>query len=112
MFGLCIGFYNGFLGPGTGAFWVFVFMFFLGFDMVSASMHAKPLNMTGSFFSLIVFMIGHHVIYAVGMVMAIGQLIGSRIGAHLVLKNGIALVRPLYLFVVTAMVILLFVKMG
>ena|SRR3990167_470162 len=110
IFGLCIGFYNGFLGPGTGALWVFVFMFFMGFNLVSASMHAKPLNMTGSFFSLVVFMIGHHVIYAIGMIMAIGQLIGSRIGAHLVLEKGIKLVRPLYLLIVTMMTLLLFVK--
>ncbi len=111
VFGLCIGFYNGFLGPGTGALWVFVFMFFLGLNLVSASMHAKPLNMIGSFFSLIVFMIGHHVIYAVGMIMAVGQLVGSRIGAHFVLEKGVSFLRPLYLFVVTAMTLLLFVKM-
>lgn len=111
VFGLCIGFYNGFLGPGTGALWVFLFMFFLGHNLVSASMHAKPLNMMGSFSSLIVFTIGHHVIYAVGMIMAVGQLVGSRIGAHLVLEKGVSLLRPLYLFVVTAMTFLLFVKM-
>jgi uncharacterized membrane protein YfcA len=111
VFGLCLGFYNGFLGPGTGALWVFVFMFFLGFNLVSASMHAKPLNMTGSFFSLIVFMIGHHVIYAIGMIMAIGQLIGSRIGAHFVLEKGMTLVRPFYLFIITVMTLSLFVKM-
>jgi hypothetical protein len=111
VFGLCIGFYNGFLGPGTGALWVFVFMFFLGLNLVSASMHAKPLNMIGSFFSLIVFMIGHHVFYAVGMIMAVGQLVGSRIGAHLVLEKGVSFLRPLYLFVVTVMTLLLFVKM-
>src|SRR3990167_5857411 len=110
IFGLAIGFYNGFLGPGTGALWVFVFMYFLGLNLVNASMHAKPLNMTGSFFSLLLFMIGHHVIYAVGMIMAVGQLVGSRIGAHLVLEKGIKLVRPLYLLIVTMMTLLLFVK--
>lgn len=110
VFGLCIGFYNGFLGPGTGALWVFVFMFFLGFNLVSASMHAKPLNMTGSVFSLIVVMIGHHVIYTVGMIMAVDQLVGSRIGAYLVLEKGIALVRLLYLVMVTIMTLLLFMK--
>lgn len=111
LFGLVIGFYNGFLGPGTGAFWVFLFMFFLGFDLVSASMHAKPLNMVGSFASLIFFIIGQHVIYSVGLIMAIGQLVGSRMGAHLVIHKGIIIVRPLYLVAITMMLIILFVKL-
>ena len=112
IFGLCVGFYNGFLGPGTGALWVFVFMFFMGFNLVSASMHAKPLNMVGSFFSLIIFMIGHHVIYVIGVIMAIGQLIGSRVGAYLMLEKGINLIRPIYLFVITAMTLFLFIKIN
>lgn len=111
IFGLCIGFYNGFLGPGTGALWVFVLMFFLGFDLVKSSLHAKPLNLAGSFSSLIWFAVGHHVMYLIGLVMAIGQLIGSRVGAHLILTRGITLVRPLYLCVVSIMMIILFAKL-
>src|SRR3990167_10007231 len=110
IFGLCIGFYNGFLGPGTGALWVFVFMFFMGFNLVSASIYSKPLNMIGSFVSLIIFLFAHEVIYMIGIIMVAGQLIGSQIGAHLVLKKGIKFLRPVYLFVITAMTVLLFLK--
>ena len=111
IFGLTIGFYNGFLGPGTGALWVCVLMFFLGFDLIKSSLHAKPLNMTGSFFSLILFSMGHHVFYIIGLMMAAGQLIGSRIGAQLILINGAPIVRPIYLSIVTIMVFILFYKM-
>lgn len=110
VFGFFLGFYNGFLGPGTGALWVFVFMFFMGFNLVSASIYTKPLNMMGSFVSLIIFLIAHEVIYTVGIIMVAGQLIGSQIGAHLILEKGMRFLRPVYLFVITAMTLLLFAK--
>jgi uncharacterized membrane protein YfcA len=111
IFGLTIGFYNGFLGPGTGAFWTFAWMFFMGFDLMHASLYMKPLNMTGTFFSVIFFMIGHHVLYTIASIMMVGQLIGSYIGVHMVLKKGLALIRPIYLSVVTVLMVVMFVKL-
>ena len=82
----------------------------MGFNLVSASIYSKPLNMIGSFVSLIIFLFAHEVIYMIGIIMVAGQLIGSQIGAHLVLKKGIKFLRPVYLFVITAMTVLLFLK--
>ena len=42
--GLVIGFYDGFFGPGTGSFFVFLFVRLLGFDFLHASASAKLLN--------------------------------------------------------------------
>jgi uncharacterized membrane protein YfcA len=42
--GSVIGFYDGFFGPGTGSFFVFLFVRLLGFDFLHASASAKLLN--------------------------------------------------------------------
>jgi uncharacterized membrane protein YfcA len=39
-----IGFYDGFFGPGTGSFFVFLLVRVLGYDFLHASAGAKLLN--------------------------------------------------------------------
>ena len=46
---ICIGFYDGFIGPGTGSFLVFGFVIVLGFDFLHASANAKILPRCVSF---------------------------------------------------------------
>ena len=42
--GGAIGFYDGFFGPGTGSFLIFLFIRLLGMDFLRASVSAKILN--------------------------------------------------------------------
>ena len=44
VFGLALGFYDGFFGPGTGSFWAMAFMIFLGFDLIRATGCTKAMN--------------------------------------------------------------------
>lgn len=103
IFGLGLGFYDGFFGPGTGSFWAVVFMFFLGFNMTKATGYTKAMNFTSNLFSLIVFIIGRRVHYDYGVVMAAGQLIGARFGAREVIQRGARFIRPVFLIVVVAL---------
>ena len=103
LFGLGLGFYDGFFGPGTGSFWVLAFMLFLGFNMTKATGYTKAMNFTSNFFSLIVFIIGRRVHYDYGVVMAAGQLIGARFGARAVIQRGTHFIRPVFLAVVLAL---------
>ncbi len=103
LFGLGLGFYDGFFGPGTGSFWAMAFMLFLGFEMTKATGYTKAMNFTSNFFSLIVFIVGRRVHYDYGAVMAAGQLIGARFGARTVIKRGAAFIRPVFLTVVVAL---------
>ena len=112
VFGVLIGFYNGFFGPGTGSIWIFVFMFFLGFTVVKATIYTKPLNFTGNVLSLIWFVVGGNVNYSYALVMSAGQLLGSWLGARIVMEKGVKWIRPLYLIVVTIMVVSLFLRHG
>jgi uncharacterized membrane protein YfcA len=103
LFGLGLGFYDGFFGPGTGSFWAMAFMLFLGFNMTKATGYTKAMNFTSNFFSLVVFIIGRRVHYDYGVVMAAGQLIGARFGARVVIQRGAGFIRPIFLTVVVAL---------
>lgn len=40
-FGFILGFYDSFVGPGTGHFWLVAIVFFLGYTFVDASGYAR-----------------------------------------------------------------------
>ncbi|PWR22195.1 TSUP family transporter [Zavarzinia compransoris] len=89
-----IGAYDGFFGPGTGSFFAIAFVALLGHSLRRATAHAKVLNFTSNIASLAVFIGGGHVVWVIGGVMALGQLIGAQVGAQLVVKVGARIVRP------------------
>jgi uncharacterized membrane protein YfcA len=97
VFGLGIGFYDGFFGPGTGSFWAMAFVLCLGFNLTKATAHTKVMNLTSNVVSLAVFAAGNHVVYSAGIVMGIGQLLGARLGARMVIARGARLVRPIFI---------------
>ncbi len=101
--GFGVGFYDGFFGPGTGTFFAMGFVALLGFGMRRATAHAKLLNLTSNLAALLFFLLGGHVVWSLALIMAGGQLAGGWLGAHLVIKHGARLVRPL--LVVASLVI-------
>lgn len=100
LFGFVLGFYDGFFGPGTGAFWVFALMFFLGFNLVKATAYTKVFNLNSSLIALVCFAVGSNIDYRVGLCMAAGQVIGGWLGASLAINKGVRLIRPLFLTMV------------
>lgn len=93
--GGCVGFYDGFFGPGAGSFYTLAFLMLCGFNLAKSTAHAKVLNATSNIGGLLLFMIGGKVIWGTGCIMLLGQVIGARIGARMVLTKGQALIRPL-----------------
>ena len=106
--GFCIGFYNGFFGPGTGSFWILALMYCLGYEMDRAVMQAKPFNLVGNLAAFGYFAWHGHVAYWTLLVMAPGQVIGASIGARLILLHGTALVRPVFITFFTLLMLRLF----
>jgi uncharacterized membrane protein YfcA len=106
--GLSIGFYDGFFGPGTGNFWAIALVSIAGFNLVKATGYTKVMNFTSNFAALLMFIVGGNVLFHVGILMAIGQIIGARIGAGMVLKKGVKFVRPVFLTVVIILTLKLF----
>jgi hypothetical protein len=93
--GAGIGFYDGFFGPGTGSFFALAFVALLGCDLRQATAGSKLLNFASNLAALLVFAAGGHVVWSVGLAMAVGQWVGASVGAHLVIRHGARLVRPL-----------------
>ena len=100
IFGLLLGFYDGFFGPGTGSFWAFAFVALLGYNLQKATGYTKVMNFTSNIVSLIIFIIGGNVFFIAGLSMAAGQIVGARIGSGLVIKKGARFVRPIFIAVV------------
>lgn len=98
--GLCLGFYDGFFGPGTGSFWVVALMLLLGYNMKKATAYTKVMNFTSNVASLLFFIIGGHVLYLPAFAMAGGQVLGARMGSGLVISKGVRFVRPVFLLMV------------
>lgn len=102
--GAAIGFYDGFFGPGTGSFLIFLFVRFFGFDFLSASAAAKIVNVACNLSALIWFGYSGHLVWQLGLMMACCQIVGSLVGTWLALRHGSAFVRKLFLLVVSALV--------
>ncbi len=97
IFGLGLGFYDGCFGPGTGSFWAIAFVLLRGLDLSRATAHTKVMNATSNVVSLAVFAAAGQVAIIAGLVMAVGQVLGARLGAGLVVRRGARFVRPAFL---------------
>lgn len=102
--GSVIGFYDGFFGPGTGSFLIFVFVRWFGFDFLKASAAAKVVNVSTNFAAIAAFAIHDGILWRVGLGMAVANLAGAQVGAHLALRHGSGFVRWLFLAVVVVLV--------
>lgn len=95
-----IGFYDGFIGPGTGSFLVLAFITLLGFDFLHASANAKMVNLATNFGSICLFIIKGKIIWMVAIPMAICNAIGGFIGAKLAINRGNKFIRIFFLIVI------------
>jgi len=102
-FGLGLGFYDGFFGPGTGTFWTVAFMLCLGFNLTKATGYTKVMNFASNLSSLAFFLLAGNVRFTAGITMAIGQLIGAKLGASMVIAKGTKFIRPIFISVVLAL---------
>ncbi|MBY0410827.1 MAG: TSUP family transporter [Burkholderiaceae bacterium] len=103
--GLLIGFYDGFFGPGTGSFFVFLFVRLLGYDFLNASASAKLLNCATNIAALGLFAAKGHVWWHFAITLAIANVVGSLLGTHMALKHGTGFVRGIFIAVVGTLIV-------
>jgi uncharacterized membrane protein YfcA len=103
--GITIGVYDGFFGPGTGSFFVFLFVRWLGYDFLHSSAAAKLLNVATNLAALILFTLKGHIWWHFVVVMALANVLGSLIGTRLAMKHGAGFVRIFFIFVVSALIL-------
>lgn len=103
--GLAVGFYDGVLGPGTGSFFVISLVGLLGYNFLEASAKARLANWATNFASFCVFAPMGVMMWRVGLVMGVANVIGGYVGARTAVSRGSSFVRVFFVVVVTAFVV-------
>jgi len=103
--GFTLGFYDGFAGPGTGAFWTVSNLILYKMNLLLSSGVARAMNFVSNIVSLITFIILGHVNFIVGLLMGGFLMLGAYTGAHSAIKFGNKFIRPVFTLVVSVMAI-------
>ena len=98
-----IGFYDGIFGPGTGSFFMLALVTLSGLGIIAATGRTKLFNFTSNVAALMVFIISGKILWAVGLMMGLGQVIGAQLGASLAIRSGAKIIRPLLVVVCVGM---------
>lgn len=105
LFGGLIGFYDGFFGPGTGSFLIFIFVRFFGLDFLRASVSAKIVNAATNLAALLYFGATGTILWWHGVAMAVFNVAGALVGSQLALRHGAAFVRRVFLGVASVLIV-------
>lgn len=90
-----IGCYDGFFGPGTGSFFTTALVAVFGLGLIRAVAHTKLLNFASNLAGLAVLIAGGHVLWITGLAMAVASIAGGQVGAHVAMRFGAGVARPL-----------------
>jgi len=99
-----IGFYDGFFGPGTGSFLIFLFVRFFGLDFLRASAASKVVNLATNVAALSFFVPSGNVLLVFAVPMATANVLGAVTGTRLALRGGTPLIRKLFVVLVVVLI--------
>jgi uncharacterized protein len=99
-----IGFYDGFLGAGTGAFYKMLFVRGLGFSFLNAAAPAKFTNVASNLGAVVVFAATGYIFWALGLFMAAANFLGGQLGARIALRYGNEFIRRAFYGVVSVLI--------
>lgn len=97
---LIIGFYDGFIGPGAGSFFILAFISLLGYDFLHASAQAKLVNLATNLGSIVLFTIKGKIIWMVALPMAVCNAVGGMLGARMAIIKGNKFIRIFFLIII------------
>ena len=103
--GFVVGFYDGALGPGTGSFFVFTLVGLLGYSFLEGSAKARLANWATNLGALVVFVPQGVMLWKVGLVLGVANLVGGYLGARTAVARGAGFVRAFFIVVVTGFVV-------
>ena len=106
-----IGAYDGFFGPGTGMFLVIVFTALMSRTLIQSLAMTKLVNTATNIGGLVMFAAGGHVLWLLGIVLAVFNVLGAQFGAKIVLDRGTGFVRIALLVLIVVMSAKLIVDM-
>jgi uncharacterized membrane protein YfcA len=103
--GLGVGAYDGFLGPGTGSFFVILLVGVLGYGFLEASAKAKIANLTTNLSAIAIFAVTGSILWTLGLVMGAANLLGGLLGSRTAISRGNAFIRKVFLLVLLGLII-------
>ena len=106
-----VGFYDGLLGPGAGAFYMLGFVMLAGYGVLKATAHTKFLNFASNIGSLMVFALQGAPWWAIGIAMGLAQAAGARLGSRLAMRIGAGIIKPLLVITSSALALRLIWQM-
>jgi uncharacterized protein len=100
-----IGFYDGFFGPGTGSFLIFIFVGLFGFDFLAASASSKVINVATNLSAVLYFGFTGNILYEYALPMGACNILGALVGTRLAILKGNRFVRIFFLVIVAAIIL-------
>lgn len=97
--GLIIGFHDGFFGPGAGTFFVFGLLSVCSIDFLKGTGSSKVINFMTNITALTSFLFLGLIDFPKGIIGAVGVILGSYHGATFATKQGVRVIRPLFISV-------------
>lgn len=101
--GLTLGFYDGMVGPGTGAFWTVSSLLLYPLDLLRASGVARSMNFVSNACALSIFIISGQVAWLLGISMGLALMAGAFLGARTAIRGGSKFIRPVFILMVLAL---------
>ena len=98
--GFPLGFYDGFAGPGTGAFWTITSTTYHKLPLLHSCGLARAMTFTSNLTSLVIFLTLGQVNVLIGLSMGLCMMLGSFIGAKTAIKFGVQFIRPAFITLV------------
>lgn len=98
-----IGFYDGLIGPGGGAFYMLGFVALAGFGVLKATAHTKLLNFSSNFGGMLAFALVASPWWMTGLAMGMAQIAGAFVGSRLAMRIGAKVIKPVLVITSTAL---------
>ena len=103
--GLVLGGYQGFYGPGSGLFFMLAYAACLKLDLVKATGNTRFVIAIASIASVFAYASSGNVLWNLSIILNVFYIIGSYLGAVLVIRNGARIIRPIMICVVGLLII-------
>lgn len=103
LIGLVVGLWDGFIGPGTGSFFLILIVAVMGFDFLTSTALAKVANLTTNVAAIVVFGLSGNILWGLGLAMGAANIVGGFLGASLALRHGNQFVRKVFLVVIVGL---------
>ncbi|MBR9729557.1 sulfite exporter TauE/SafE family protein [Shewanella intestini] len=100
--GLLLGGYDGFAGPGIGAFWTVTSIQLHKLPLLHSCGLARAMTSISNITALVIFSLLGHVNWLLGIWMGLSMMAGAAIGAKSAIRFGIPFIKPLFIVIVIA----------